>query len=164
VDALLATGVSRLILRAILREVHHRRRSTDLSPCKLISMNGITGMNYDTGRFDPVAVPVDLTITFHAPKRGHYCFLAAQACGELVVTSIGIEHSIAEDWRAGAQCADVRLADEALVHARLLARRRDAYNGRVLVISGCSEYLGAPALAARIASARGWWRWQCQMQ
>jgi hypothetical protein len=108
VDALLATGVSRLIegdLRAILREVHHRRRSTDLSPCKLISMNGITSMNYDTGSFDPVVVPVDLTITFRAPKRSHYCFLAAQACGELVVTSIGIERSIAEDWRAGAQCA-----------------------------------------------------------
>jgi NAD(P)H-hydrate repair Nnr-like enzyme with NAD(P)H-hydrate epimerase domain len=73
VDALLATGVSRLI-EGDLREVHHRRRSTDLSPCKLISMNGITGMNYDTGSFDPVAVPADLTITFHAPKHGHYYF------------------------------------------------------------------------------------------
>ena len=68
-------------------------------------MNGITGMNYGTGSFDPIAVPVDLTITFHAPKRGHYCFPAAQACGELVVTSIGIKPGIAEDWRAGAQCA-----------------------------------------------------------
>jgi len=157
VDALLGTGVSRPIegdLRAILREVNHRRRSTNLPPCKLVALDGVTGMNYDTGSLDPVAVPADLTITFHAPKRGHYCFPAAQACGELVVTSIGIEPGIAEDWRAGAQCADVRLADEALVCARLPARQRDAHKGtfgRVLVIGGCSEYLGAPALAARAA-------------
>jgi len=162
VDALLGTGVSRPIegdLRAILREVNHRRRPTNLPPCKLVALDGVTGMNYDTGGLDPVAVPADLTITFHAPKRGHYCFPAAQACGELVVTSIGIEPGIAKDWRAGAQCADVRLVDKALVRARLPARRRDAHKGtfgRVLVIGGCSEYLDAPALAARIASARGW--------
>jgi len=116
VDALLATDVSQLILRAILREVNHQRSLNDLSPCKLIAMDGITGMNYDTSSFDPVAVPADLTITLHAPKRGHYCFLAAQACGELVVTSIDIEPGIAEDcapalsalmcaWRTKRWCA-----------------------------------------------------------
>jgi NAD(P)H-hydrate epimerase len=157
VDALLGTGVSRPIegdLRAILREVGHRRRATNLPPCKLIALDGVTGMNYDTGSLDPAAVPADLTITFHAPKRGHYCFPAAQACGELIVTSIGIEPDVVAGWRASAQCSNVRLADEALVRARLPARQRDAHKGafgRVLVIGGCSEYLGAPALAARAA-------------
>ncbi len=161
VDALLGTGASRPIegdLRAILREVSHRRRATNLPPCKLVALDGVTGMNYDTGSLDPAAALADLTITFHAPKRGHYCFPAAQACGELVVTSIGIEPDVVADWRASTQCSDVRLADEALVRARLPARQRDAHKGtfgRVLVVGGCSEYLGAPALAARAAYRAG---------
>jgi len=161
VDALLGTGASRPIegdLRAILREVNHRRLANTLPPCKLVALDGVTGMNYDTGGLDSSAVPVDLTIAFHAPKRGHYCFPAAQACGELVVIPIGIQPEAIKDWRAEGAFSEVYLADESLVRERLPARRRDAHKGtfgRVLIIGGCSEYLGAPALAARAAYRAG---------
>ncbi len=161
VDALLGTGVSRPIegdLRAILREVSRRRRATDLPPCKLVALDGVTGMNYDTGELDPAAVPADLTIAFHAPKRGHYCFPAAQACGELIVASIGIQPDTVAGWRTDGAFPEVQLADEALVRERLPTRQRDAHKGtfgRVLVVGGCREYLGAPALAARAAYRTG---------
>jgi hydroxyethylthiazole kinase-like uncharacterized protein yjeF len=161
VDALLGTGVSRPIegdLRAILREVSQRRRATNLPPCKLIALDGVTGMNYDTGELDPAAVPADLTIAFHAPKRGHYCFPAAQACGELAVASIGIQPDAVAGWRADSAFPEVQLADEALVRERLPARQRDAHKGtfgHVLIVGGCREYMGAPALAARAAYRAG---------
>jgi NAD(P)H-hydrate epimerase len=112
VDALLGTGVSRPIdgpLQGILHEVALRRqedketrRQNDLplspSPSLLVSLDGPTGMAYDTGALDPAAVPADLTITFHAPKRGHYCHPAAEACGELVVVPIGIEQFAISDF------------------------------------------------------------------
>ncbi len=143
IDALLGTGVSRPIdgvLRDMLREVRANR------PPWLVALDGVTGMNYDTGALDPAAVPADLTITFHAPKRGHYCYPAAGACGELVVIPIGI--APAEDE------SEVCLATDPWVRRRLPARRADANkgaHGQALVVGGCSDYSGAPALSAAAA-------------
>lgn len=161
VDALLGTGTARPIegvLRDMLRAVAARRREPSTTRPFLVALDGPTGMNYDTGALDPATVPADLTITFHAPKRGHYCFPAAAACGELTVAPIGIESLALSDWRTLAQleppAADLRLADDALARALLPARRPDANKGtfgRVAVIGGCSDYVGAPGLTARAA-------------
>lgn len=143
IDALLGTGASRPIdgvLRDMLREVRANR------PPWLVALDGVTGMNYDTGALDPAAVPADLTITFHAPKRGHYCYPAAGACGELVALPIGITPA-ADD-------ATVHVASDRGVSRRLPVRPADANkgtHGSVLVVGGCSDYSGAPALAAAAA-------------
>ena len=142
VDGLLGTGTSRPIvgvLRDILSEVRANR------PPLVVALDGATGMDYDTGGLDAAAVPADLTVTFHAPKRGHYCFPAAGARGQLVIAPIGI---------ADPPGGQVFLADGDWVRARLPARRPDANkgtHGRVLVVGGCSDYSGAPALAALAA-------------
>lgn len=179
VDALLGTGVSRPIegvLRGVLGEVALRRRGDKgtggwedretrgrgqgelLSRPLLVALDGPTGMNYDTGALDPATVPADLTITFHAPKRGHYCFPAAGACGELVVVPIGIEELAIGDWRLASNLqspiSDLQLADDAFIRSLLPSRRLDANKGtfgRVVVIGGCGDYIGAPGLAARAA-------------
>ncbi|GIV85543.1 MAG: bifunctional ADP-dependent (S)-NAD(P)H-hydrate dehydratase/NAD(P)H-hydrate epimerase [Candidatus Roseilinea sp.] len=160
VDALLGTGVSRPIdgaLREVLRAVDARRPRP-----LMIALDGPTGMNYDTGALDPATVPVDLTITFHAPKRGHYCFPAAGACGELEVAPIGIEQLGVRDWRLTSNLQPpiphLQLADDALIRALLPVRRPDANKGtfgRVAVIGGCSDYIGAPGLTARAAYRAG---------
>lgn len=143
VDALLGTGVSRPIegaLRDVLREVRANR------PAWLVALDGVTGMNYDTGALDPAAVPADLTVTFHAPKRGHYCYPAAGACGELVVVPIGITPAAGD--------ANVTLASDDWMRTRLPVRPADANkgtHGQVLVVGGCSDYSGAPALSAAAA-------------
>ena len=163
-DALLGTGTSRPIegaLREVLREVSRRRqanRQASSAACLFIALDGVTGMNYDTGALDPAAVPADLTITFHAPKRGHYSFPAAQACGELVVVPIGAEALQIGDWRSVSDLPHpipkVQLADASLIRGLLPARRPDANKGtfgRVVIIGGCSDYAGAPVLSARAA-------------
>jgi NAD(P)H-hydrate epimerase len=140
VDALLGTGAARAIegdLREILRVVQANR------PPLVVALDGPTGMNYDTGALDPATVPADLTLTFHAPKRGHYCFPAAAARGELAVVPIGIA--------PGADEPDLALLDDAGVRGLLPRRRPDANkgaHGRALVVGGCADYAGAPILAA----------------
>ncbi|HEY3343109.1 MAG TPA: NAD(P)H-hydrate dehydratase, partial [Anaerolineae bacterium] len=153
VDALLGTGVSRPIdgtLREMLDEVRTALKG-DARPV-VVALDGVTGMNYDTGTLDPSAIQADLTVTFHAPKRGHYCYPAARANGELVVTPIGIEHLALAD--TGQADGDVRLADDTFLRAHLPRRAPDANKGsygKVLVIGGCIDYSGAPALAAEAA-------------
>ncbi len=160
VDALLGTGVSRPI-KGVLGEMLRLVGARHPRPF-LIALDGPTGMNYDTGALDPATVPVDLTITFHAPKRGHYCFPAAGARGELEVVPIGIEHLGMKDWRLMSDLqppiAHLQLADDALIRPLLPARSPDANKGtfgRVAVIGGCGDYIGAPGLAARAAYRAG---------
>lgn len=152
VDALLGTGISRPIdgpLKAVLDRVRLRRAAEAADAPLLVALDGVTGMDYDTGALDPAAVPADLTITFHAPKRGHFCFPAAEACGELDVAPIGLEAlSLAPHG------PPVLLGGDDDVRRRLPVRRRDGNKGtfgRALIVGGSPDYVGAPALAAQAA-------------
>ncbi len=164
VDALLGTGVSRPIegtLRDVLLAVKMRAAT-------VVALDGPTGMNYDTGALDECAVPAGLTITFHAPKRGHFCHPAAEACGELAVVSIGTERVEIRDWRllpnshsppqGRSAISNLQLADDELARSLLPSRRLDSNkgsHGKALVIGGCSDYFGAPTLTARAAYRAG---------
>ena len=150
VDALLGTGTSRPIAGNLARVLHTVRAAMAASSKRpmMVALDGPTGMNFDTGALDPAASPSDLTITFHAPKRGHFCYPAAGARGELRVAQIGISDS----------GVAVVLADGALVRDLLPARRPDANkgtHGRALVIGGSRNFIGAPALAAMAAYRAG---------
>jgi len=194
VDALLGTGVARPIdgpLGDVLKAVQARRatdghwtdgrRNGDGRPSSavtLIALDGPTGMNYDTGALDPATVPADVTITFHAPKRGHYCYPAAGALGELIVVPIGIdrakisalrpkpasttgsaENGPKADSAPSAQThASVELVDETWMRSHLPTRKTDSNKGsygKVLVAGGCADYMGAPTLSARAAYRTG---------
>lgn len=164
IDALLGTGVSRPI-EGTLREV---LQTVKASGASVVALDGPTGMNYDTGALDEAAVPAQLTITFHAPKRGHFCFPAVEACGELVVVSIGTERFEIEDWRESANLtsppqgrstiSDLQLAGDDLARSLLPSRKLDSNkgsHGKALVMGGCSDYFGAPTLTARAAYRAG---------
>jgi ADP-dependent NAD(P)H-hydrate dehydratase / NAD(P)H-hydrate epimerase len=150
VDALLGTGVSRPIDGALAEILKQLRATRERDPRPvLVALDGVTGMNYDTGALDALAAPADLTITFHAPKRGHYCYPAAGVGGELVVVPIGIDPGAREP-----ATGKLDLADGELIRAKLPARSPSANKGsygKVLVVGGCSDYAGAPTLAATAA-------------
>ncbi len=175
VDALLGTGASRAIdgpLRDMLREAHGARergqsahrasalRGAGAGPA-VVAIDGPSGMGYDTGALDASAVAADLSVTFHAAKRGHFCFPAAGAVGELVVASIGIEGLTAADgrlWTALNPPARVAVVDDDSVRDRLPRRPIDSNKGtygRVLIVAGSPEYIGAPALCAGAALRSG---------
>lgn len=175
VDALLGTGVSRPVtgLLATLLEqaqaVVAERRQQAQAPAGLVSIATLppaddsatpddgrpvvvavdcpSGMNADSGELDPRAIPAHLTVTFAGPKRGHFRFPGAAACGELVVADIAIDPQLAEVSRIPVNLAT---PDEM---RRLLPERPAAGHkgtfGTALIAAGSIRYWGAPALAAR---------------
>lgn len=167
VDALLGTGTARPIegelaniLKIIADAVRQRKQPgrralTDLhlpAPVAsdaplIVGVDGPTGMNYDTGELDPLALPADISVTFACPKQGHFKFPAAAACGQLVVADIGIKPELTAS-------VALEVADPAMIRALLPARPADAHKGtfgKALIVAGSVYYSGAAALASLAA-------------
>lgn len=119
----------------------------------LVAVDCPSGLNCDTGELDTLAAPADLTVTFAGPKRGHFIFPGAAACGELVVADIGISSDLPP-------VEEVKVEVITAVHAQSLLppRPKDGHKGtfgKVLIAAGCDQYRGAPVLAAKGAFRAG---------
>lgn len=183
IDALLGTGVSRPIdgpLAALMEQLAAgvaERRSQPATETGLISVAAPpqvdeeappraartrpvvvavdcpSGLNCDNGELDPLTIAADHTITFAGPKRGHFRFPGASACGELIVADIGIAPEL-----PAVAAVPVELATAKLARQLLPARPADGHKGTfgtVLIAAGSIRYWGAPALAARGAFRSG---------
>ena len=180
IDALLGTGVTRPIggeLAKLMQQAASglAARRADLAPevtnltavtqsppkkehtpsprVPLIAVDCPSGLNCDTGALDPLALPADLTVTFAGPKRGHFIFPGAAACGELVIADIAIP----PDLEAVAGVAvQVMTGNDArgLLPERPLAGHKGTF-GTALIAAGSYRYWGAPALAAKAAYRTG---------
>jgi ADP-dependent NAD(P)H-hydrate dehydratase / NAD(P)H-hydrate epimerase len=162
IDGLLGTGVTRPIegkMAALLQKVAAMLQQADLTGFKqssIANLSGLSptivavdcpsGLNCDTGALDPLALSADLTVTFAGPKRGHFLFPGAAACGILAVADIGIP----ADFPAVAN-VKIDVATAELAQSLLPPRPPDGHKGtfgKVLVVAGSHRYWGAPFLAA----------------
>ncbi len=119
----------------------------------IVAIDCPSGLNCDTGEIDVLALPAALTVTFAGPKRGHFLFPGAIACGEIVVADIGIGSDLPEITEV-----QVELATAQMVRTFLPERRLDGHKGTfgwVLIAAGSARYWGAPALAGRAAYRSG---------
>lgn len=119
----------------------------------VVAVDCPSGLNCDTGALDRLAFPAHLTVTFAGPKRGHFRFPGAAACGDLVVADIGIEASLPE-----VAAVKVELATAQYARTLLPQRPADGHKGTfgtALIAAGSSHYWGAPVLAARAAYRAG---------
>ncbi|MFN3578014.1 MAG: NAD(P)H-hydrate epimerase [Tabrizicola sp.] len=118
--------------------------------CRVVAVDIPSGLCADSGRVRAapgyITVPVGLTVTFQAPRRGHHLQPAADLCGRLRVADIGL---------AAELDALLRADDGAVVE---LARPRGGLgkagghkfsHGHALVLSGPAGRGGAARLAAR---------------
>ncbi|MCB0037533.1 MAG: NAD(P)H-hydrate dehydratase [Anaerolineales bacterium] len=120
---------------------------------QVVAVDCPSGLNCDTGELDPVALTADLTVTFAGPKFGHFRFPGAAACGEIVITDIGIDPKL-----PAVNDIMVTLATKQLIHTYLPARPLDGHKGtfgRDLIAAGSYEYRGAPVLSGRAAFRAG---------
>ena len=96
-------------------------------------------------------MPADTTVTFHAPKVGHFVAPGSYLTGDLILADIGIPQELSAD-------ADHFLADRDEV-ALLMPPKMDYDNkfsvGRVLVAGGSTGLTGAACLAAEAALRAG---------
>jgi ADP-dependent NAD(P)H-hydrate dehydratase / NAD(P)H-hydrate epimerase len=144
VDALFGIGLTRdmpdAVSRALVRigDAGARPGGGPL----VVAVDVPSGLCADTGRLWGRALPAGLTVTFHAPKPGHYLGCGPQLCGALVVADIGLHAQ-----------SDVRILRAALPDpARLQKRQGHKYDhGAVLVLAGGVGRGGAARLASRAA-------------
>jgi NAD(P)H-hydrate epimerase len=173
IDALLGTGVSRPIggsLAGLLthaREIIDARRTSQpphiLDPIDpsntsevgpaIVAVDVPSGLYADSGDLDPLTLAADLTVTFAAPKRGHVLFPGAAYVGQLLIADIGIEVDALDAPQHAPQHAP-QLATAPAIAGLLPARPAHGHKGtfgRVMVVAGCRNYTGAPALAGTAA-------------
>jgi len=117
----------------------------------VVAVDGPSGLDYDSGALDKVAVPADLTVTFAYPKPGHFCFPGAGALGELVVADIGTDPALAAD-------VALEVITPKMVREWLPPRPPDAHKGtfgKALIVGGSVNYTGAAYLAGAAATRAG---------
>ncbi len=152
IDSILGTGKSRPItgiLKDILEALAEAKNSrTDMY---IVAIDLPTGINADTGKTDPVSISADLTLALGNPKIGMYEFPAAHKTGKIDVVDIGIPI----EAETG---SNVELITPSHVLNYLPGRPLFAHKGsfgKVLVVAGSSEYIGAAYLASSAAARTG---------
>jgi NAD(P)H-hydrate epimerase len=119
----------------------------------VVAVDCPSGLNCDSGELDPLAFIAELTVTFAGPKRGHFIFPGAGACGELVVADIDISPELPE-----VKNVSVEMATSGTIRKLIPDRPLDGHKGTfgwVLIAAGSSRYWGAAALAGRAAYRTG---------
>jgi ADP-dependent NAD(P)H-hydrate dehydratase / NAD(P)H-hydrate epimerase len=149
-DALLGTG-ARGRPEGLIADGVQALRELDERGTRVVAVDVPTGVDADTGAIARRAVRADLTVTFGAPKRGHYLYPGRAFVGALEVEDIGLAPSAFDGLK-------VQLATPLAMADRLPVRDPRAHKtavGRVLVVGGSPGLTGAVALAARGAMRAG---------
>lgn len=168
IDALLGTGSSpplrsgiAKLLQIVQTTLTEGRRSekhallpdpeNDLKRPLIIAVDGPSGLDFDSGEVDELTLPADITVTFAAPKWGHFKRPGANLIGELIILDIGTCQD--DDIQSSFILADVNM-----IRALLPGRSPDAHKGtfgRVMIVAGSTNYTGAAILAVKGALRSG---------
>ena len=151
-DALLGTG-ARGVPEGPVAAAVQVLRELDEAGTQVVAVDVPTGVNADTGEIARRAVRADLTVTFGAPKRGHYLYPGRAFVGTLEVADIGLVMP-----EPGSPRHRVELATPEMMAALVPRRDPRAHKGsagRVLVVGGSPGLTGAVTLAAHAATRSG---------
>jgi len=144
IDALLGTGKSRplrgVFLQALDTVGRAKKRRPDL---RIIALDLPSGLNADTGAVDSVSLYADYTITLGFPKPGLFNSPGKERVGKLTVVDIGIPSYLAEQVRSELL---TREWAKSVLPKRPLEANKGSF-GKVLVIAGSINYIGAAYLA-----------------
>ncbi len=154
VDAVFGSGLSRAPEGAEAEAIRAMNAACERG-AQIVAVDIPSGIDSDTGAVYPVHLArADLTVTFHAPKRGLYLYPGADSAGRIEVAPIGIPHAL-EARLAGPAC---ELIDEERARALCPPRPRNSHKndfGHVLVVAGSAGKSGAAALVCEAALRAG---------
>ena len=147
IDAVLGTGASRPIDDTLGRALAAVRQAGT----QVVAVDLPTGMNADTGQFDPNGLQADVTLALGYPKIGPIISAGQGHCGEMKVLYIGIPPGL--DPNGEFEWLDVHAASTLLPQ-----RPGDSHKGtfgHVLLVAGSPQYPGAALLATDAATRSG---------
>lgn len=144
VDTLFGTGKIRPlegVVQQILDRVAGAKRKNE--NLRVIAIDLPSGLDADSGAVDPACLDADNTITLGFPKLGLFNFPGAERAGKVTVVDIGIPDHLAESITT--ELLTPEWARETLPRRPLNANKGSF--GRVLVVAGSINYIGAAYLA-----------------
>lgn len=147
IDAVLGTGASRPIDDTLGRAL----AVVQQAGIPVVAVDLPTGMNADTGHFDPNGLRADVTLALGYPKIGSIVSAGHGHCGEIKVLYIGIPPGLDSDL-------DAYWLDSHLASSLVPRRPGDSHKGtfgRVLLVAGSPQYPGAALLATDAATRSG---------
>ncbi len=117
----------------------------------VVAVDVPSGIDADDGSVPGTVVQADITVTFGAVKAGLLRFPAASQVGRLIPARIGLLPGHANSFPA-------QILDESRVRGFVPRRAADAHKyrvGRVLVVAGSDQYVGAAGLCSEAAARAG---------
>jgi len=144
IDALFGTGKSRPlqgIFPQVLKRVNEAKKKQP--KLKIIALDLPSGLNADTGTADPACLYADNTITLGFPKPGLFNFPGAERTGKLTVVDIGIPAHLADEVTTELITKEWA---KAILPKRPIYANKGTF-GKVLVVAGSINYIGAAYLA-----------------
>ncbi|MBN2240306.1 MAG: NAD(P)H-hydrate dehydratase [Dehalococcoidales bacterium] len=152
VDSVFGTGNNRPIEGVFKKALETVRTEIESRPeIHTFAVDIPSGLNADTGAVDEACLSMDDTITLACPKIGLYHMPGSEKAGRITITDIGIPESLSDD-------ISLELNTPQRVAARLLKRPLAGNKGtfgKVLVIAGSINYIGAAYLACSGAIRSG---------
>jgi len=146
VDAIFGTGFSGVPRDPAADAID----AINASEVPVVATDVASGVNASTGEVEGAAVEADVTVTFHAPKLGHWIAPGKGRTGELRVVPIGIPSGAPVEVKAG-------LIGTAVL--RILPPRGPEStkfsSGQVVVVGGSRGLTGAVCLSASAAARAG---------
>lgn len=152
IDGILGTGKARRlegtfkdILSAVNREKQKRPALVT------VAVDIPTGLDADSGAIDPNCLHADLTVTLGLPKPGLYNFPGADRAGKVIIVDIGIPNEFSKG-------ITTELITDKWAKSALPQRPAGANKGtfgRLLVVAGSENYIGAAYLACMGAARVG---------
>ena len=148
IDAIFGTGLTRrfsAIAATALGKI--KRAKKEQRERRIFALDLPSGLNADTGEVDPDSLYADYTITLAFPKPGLFKLPGAERVGRISIVDIGMPEHLAEG-------AATELVTGDWVKPVLPERPPQANKGsfgRVLVVAGSINYIGAAYLACSSA-------------
>jgi ADP-dependent NAD(P)H-hydrate dehydratase / NAD(P)H-hydrate epimerase len=152
VDALFGTGNNRAltgVYRQALQLVGKVKEN--LPGLKIIALDLPSGLNADTGAIDSACLFADNTVTLAFPKVGLFCPPGLERVGKLTIADIGIPEYLADSINTEMLTPEWI---KPVLPKRPLGANKGTF-GKVLVIAGSINYIGAAYLACSGAIRAG---------
>jgi hydroxyethylthiazole kinase-like uncharacterized protein yjeF len=145
IDALFGIGTIRPFhdtLKSALDKISDVKRNKP--SLRIIALDLPSGLNADTGAVDPACLYADNTVTLGLPKTGLLKAPGIERAGKITVANIGIPAYLVDQITD--EMIDRELA-RSLLPQRPLQANKGTF-GRVLIIAGSTNYIGAAYLAS----------------
>lgn len=149
VDAIFGTGFKGEVT-GLERETIER---INRSQVPVAAVDIPSGLNADTGSFNPICVKATATSTMGLPKTGQFFFPGKEFCGEVSVVDIGLSPRAIQEEKV-----NLNLITEQEVKAYLPVRPGHIHKGdcgKVFILAGSTGLTGAAGLASLSALKSG---------